>query len=129
MARDGLSARARLPKWSSSEALAPDFTIVAVGDAYLRATMTRRAEILGRRLFEVFPDNPDDPGATGTSNLRTSLERVLAERRADAMAVQKYDIPRPEDEGGGFEERAWFRVRLPLEAPQNDPTPSTDLGS
>jgi PAS domain-containing protein len=58
--------------------LTPQFTIVAVNDAYLRATMTRRSEILGRGLFEVFPDNPDDPEATGTSNLRASLERVLS---------------------------------------------------
>ena len=39
----------------------PDFSIVAVSDAYLRATMTRRECILGRRLFEVFPDNPTTP--------------------------------------------------------------------
>jgi hypothetical protein len=36
----------------------PQFTILAVTEAYLRATMTRRSEILGRGLFEVFPDNP-----------------------------------------------------------------------
>src|ERR671919_1660013 len=76
--------------------LRPDLTIVAVSDAYLRATMTRRDEILGRGLFEVFPDNPDDPHATGTSNLRASLERVLATRAPDSMAVQKYDIRVPE---------------------------------
>ena len=49
--------------------LAPDrprFTILAVTDAYLRATMTVREAILGRGLFEVFPDNPDDPAASGT---------------------------------------------------------------
>lgn len=39
--------------------LTPALTIVAVSDAYLKATMTKREEILGRRLFEVFPDNPD----------------------------------------------------------------------
>src|SRR5512132_2684606 len=76
--------------------LAPDLTIVAVSDAYLRATMTRREDILGRGLFEIFPDNPDDPKATGEANLRSSLERVLSHRRSDAMAVQKYDIRRPE---------------------------------
>jgi hypothetical protein len=38
--------------------LAPDMTIVASSDAYLRASMTRRDEIVGRPLFEVFPDNP-----------------------------------------------------------------------
>ena len=41
--------------------LKPDFTIVAASDAYLRATMTDRSAIVGRGLFEVFPDNPEDP--------------------------------------------------------------------
>ena len=35
--------------------------------------MTRREEVIGRPLFEVFPDNPEDPGATGVRNLRASL--------------------------------------------------------
>lgn len=94
--------------------LDPRLTIVAVTDAYLRATMTRREEIVGRGLFEVFPDNPDDPGATGTFNLRASLGRVLALGRPDTMAVQKYDIRRPEADGGGFEERFWSPVNSPI---------------
>src|SRR5713101_5194555 len=93
--------------------LAPDLTIVAVSDAYLRATMTKREEILGRGLFDVFPDNPDDPAASGTRNLRASLDRVRENRVPDAMAVQKYDIRRPESEGGGFEERFWSPVNSP----------------
>jgi signal transduction histidine kinase len=94
--------------------LTPALRILAVSDAYLRATMTTRAGILGRGLFEVFPDNPDDPSATGTANLRASLDRVLRERVPDTMAVQKYDIRRPESEGGGFEERYWSPVNAPV---------------
>lgn len=94
--------------------LTPDLSIVAVSDAYLKATMTKREEILGRGLFDVFPDNPDDANATGTSNLRASLERVLANRAPDAMALQKYDIRRPEFEGGGFEERYWSPLNSPV---------------
>jgi two-component system sensor kinase FixL len=85
--------------------------IVAASDAYLRATMTERQEIIGRHLFEVFPDNPDDPNATGVSNLRASLDRVLRYRRPDAMAVQKYDVRRPD---GGFEERYWSPLNTPV---------------
>ncbi|OJT20020.1 hypothetical protein BO221_33015 [Archangium sp. Cb G35] len=94
--------------------LAPDpprFTIIAVSEAYLRATLTRRQDILGRALFEVFPDNPADPTATGVSNLRSSLERVLHGRAPEAMAVQKYDIPLRE---GGFEERFWSPLNTPV---------------
>lgn len=91
--------------------LTPDFTIVAVSDAYLEATMTRRGEILGRGLFEVFPDNPDDPQATGEANLRASLDRVLRHAAADTMAIQKYDVRRPD---GVFEERYWSPVNSPV---------------
>jgi len=94
--------------------LAPDFTIVAVSDAYLRATMTARDAILGRGLLEVFPDNPDDPAATGVANLRASLDRVVSRRKSDTMAVQKYDIRKPESEGGCFEERWWSPANSPV---------------
>jgi PAS domain S-box-containing protein len=94
--------------------LAPDLTIVAVSAAYAHATMTVAGEILGRGIFDVFPDNPDDPAADGVGNLRASLMRVLAVRRSDPMAVQKYDIARPEAEGGGFEERYWSPVNTPI---------------
>jgi signal transduction histidine kinase/DNA-binding response OmpR family regulator len=97
--------------------LDPELTIVAVTDAYLDATMTKRAEILGRALFEVFPDNPDDPDATGVANLRSSLDRVRSELVPDTMAVQKYDIRRPESEGGGFEVRYWSPLNTPVFGP------------
>lgn len=92
---------------------APRFTIVAVSDAYARATMTRREQILGRGLFDVFPDNPADAQASGVRNLKASLERVRATGAADAMAVQKYDVQRPSEDGGGFEERWWSPVNSP----------------
>jgi len=98
--------------------LDPDLTIVAVSEAYLAATLTRREEILGRGIFEVFPDNPEDPGATGVANLSASLQRVLALGRADAMAIQKYDIQRPASQGGGFEERFWSPVNSPVLSPE-----------
>jgi PAS domain S-box-containing protein len=94
--------------------LDPELRIVAVNDAYAAATMTVREEILGRYLFEVFPDNPDDPGADGVSNLRASLDRVLAMRRPDKMPPQKYDIARPVSEGGGFEVRYWSPLNTPV---------------
>ena len=94
--------------------LTPDFTIVAVSDAFLQATMTKREEILGRGIFDVFPSNPDDPAATGMVNLRTSLESVLRNQVKHTIAVQKYDIPSPQLESGGFEERYWSIVNSPI---------------
>src|SRR5690349_16096087 len=76
--------------------------------------MTRRDQIVGRGIFEVFPDNPDDPEATGVRNLSASLNRVRQKLIADTMAIQKYDIPRPGEEGGGFEERYWSPKNTPV---------------
>src|SRR5690349_15126577 len=91
--------------------LDPHFFIVAATDSYLRATMTRREDIVGQHFFDVFPDNPDDAYASGMRNLRASLERVLRDRVADPMAVQRYDIRRPT---GEFEERYWSPVNTPV---------------
>ena len=98
--------------------LTPDLTIVAASDAYLRATMTERGEILGRSIFDVFPDNPGDPTATGVLNLRESFGRVIRHHEPDAMAVQKYDIRRPGSEGDVFEERFWSPVNSPVLGPR-----------
>ena len=100
--------------------LTPAFKIVAVSDAYLRATMTSRDQILGKDIFDVFPDNPGDPAATGVRTLRSSLENVVRTHRSDSMAVQKYDIRRPESEGGEFEERYWSPMNSPVAGANGD---------
>jgi signal transduction histidine kinase/CheY-like chemotaxis protein len=89
--------------------LNPALVIVAVSDAYLRATMTSRDDLVGRGIFELCPDNSS---ATGESNLRASLERVLQSAQPDAMAVRKYAIARPE--GGDFVERHWSPCNVPV---------------
>jgi PAS domain S-box-containing protein len=94
--------------------LAPDLTILAVDEAYLAATMTSREGIVGRPLFEAFPDDPADPGATGVRNLRASLERALATGRPDRMSIQRYPIRRPD---GSFEVRYWSPLNTPVRGP------------
>jgi len=91
--------------------LTPDLKIVAASDAYLKATMTTRERIVGRGLFEVFPDNPDDPEATGAANLRASLDHVREDAAPHTMPIQKYSILRPD---GTFEERYWSPINSPV---------------
>lgn len=91
-----------------------DDTIVAVSDALLRATAMERSDVIGRSIFDAFPDDPNDAYATGTRNLRASLERVKATKTADLLPLQRYPIPRPESEGGGFEERFWSSMNSPV---------------
>ncbi len=91
--------------------LTPGFVIVDASDAYLEATMTQRADVMGRHLFDVFPDNPSDLDADGVSNLTTSLNTILLTKEPHTMLVQKYDIRRPD---GTFEERFWSPKNTPV---------------
>ncbi|MEO6027284.1 MAG: ATP-binding protein [Candidatus Binatia bacterium] len=90
---------------------APRYTMLAATDARLAITLLTREETIGKGLFEVFPDNPDDLTADGTSNLRASLDRVLATRKPDTMPVQQYDIRGPD---GGFVVRYWSPRNIPV---------------
>lgn len=92
---------------------APHYSIVDVNCAYLNATGTERDAMLGRGLFDVFPENPDETEEDGPGELRISLDRVLREGVADTMGVQKYDIPL-RDGSGRFEVRYWSPVNTPI---------------
>lgn len=87
------------------------FEIVAATDDYLKATMTREEDIVGKTLFEVFPDNPEDQQADGVQNLLASLQRVQSLKIPDVMGVQRYPIRRPD---GQFEDRFWSPVNSPV---------------
>jgi PAS domain S-box-containing protein len=89
----------------------PVFTIAAVTDSYALATHTIREEIIGRPLFEVFPDNPAEPEADGTQNLLASLNQVLGKKRPHKMNLQKYDV---RNRDGIFEERYWSPLNSPV---------------
>ena len=91
--------------------LTPDLVIVDANRARLEATSTTLEATVGRDLFEVFPLNPDDPGADGLTNLRASLQRVLDTGQPHVMQVQKYDIPMPD---GTYEERFWSPHNVPV---------------
>ncbi len=90
----------------------PKFTIVAVSDAYTKATKTTRQDLLGRGLLESFPTGPEDPAADGERNVRASLQRVIANRTPDAMPIQKYDIRVPGKTS--FEEHYWRLGSTPV---------------
>src|SRR3954453_7856316 len=92
----------------------PRYTIVAVNEAYLRATNSVRYGVrglLGRPLFQTFPDPLYDPAATETANMRISLHRVMRDRAPDRMSVQRFRARRPD---GTEEERLWSPVNAPV---------------
>jgi PAS domain-containing protein len=93
--------------------LTPDFDIADMNLAYLQVAGRTREELLGRHVFDMFPDNPADPGARGVSNLTESLRRVLATGKPDTLAFQQYDVEVP-GRPGVFARRYWCPVNAPI---------------
>ncbi|MET9885632.1 SpoIIE family protein phosphatase [Streptomyces sp. NPDC006430] len=93
--------------------LTPTLVFADANNEYLRTANRTREQVVGHHLFEVFPDNPNDPGATGVRNLAASLRRVLDSGERDTMAVQRYDVESP-DRPGEWEERFWSPVNAPV---------------
>jgi len=84
-------------------------TIVGANQAYLAAMKRELSDILGRWAWDAFPTDPE--------TLRQSIasfERVLRTGEPDTVAVMRFDIARPEAEGGGFEERYWSITHTPV---------------
>lgn len=95
----------------------PDWVIVAANQARLAVTGTTRDALIGKKLFEAFPDDPGDPHADGTRNLASSLAKVLRTKMADTMALQRYPL---RVAGGEFEERWWHPINAPVLGPEGE---------
>jgi signal transduction histidine kinase len=96
--------------------VAPDLTIVAASDAYLRFVRLERETLIGRRVPAAFPDCPNNPASVSALDLAASLQYVLNHGIADTMDLQGFEAPRPASDGGGFEERFYRMVNTPISA-------------
>ena len=82
-----------------------DLAYVAANRAYEALVRMDRAALMGRRLFDLFPD-PENREA-----VESSLRRALATGERDTLAFIPYDMPR---EGGRPERRYFTAVHTPL---------------
>jgi signal transduction histidine kinase len=93
--------------------VSPELFILTASNAYLADTLKRRDELVGRYLFDAFPDNPAAPGANAVRNWRASLELVIATGKSHQMALQHYDVLDPQ-RPGHFVERHWLPRNTPV---------------
>jgi signal transduction histidine kinase/CheY-like chemotaxis protein len=91
-----------------------DLRFVAANEAYLRVTSSRLEDLLGRGVFDAFPNDPDDPNNEPVRLLKASFARVIETRSPDAIAVIPYRIPRERDGKVVVEERIWSATHTPL---------------
>jgi two-component system sensor histidine kinase VicK len=93
----------------------PHFTILAASDSYLEITSSRRAEIIGRGFFEVFPDDKDFDEET---NARHAFTRVIETGQKIEVPTYRYDVFNPETKS--FEIRYWSCCNTPISDGTNE---------
>ncbi|MGP3696733.1 PAS domain-containing protein [Rhodobacter sp. NSM] len=85
-----------------------DLTMIWANTAYLRATGRSREEILGHRMTDVFPA---DPESVSDQMLRASFRRVIDLGRPDHLPLIPYPIAGTD---GRMEERFWSATNTPI---------------
>jgi len=65
-----------------------DLRYVAANRAYLAVTGRTLEELIGARLMDMFPHDPDDPENPNKRILVASLERVLATGTPDVLPIK-----------------------------------------
>ncbi|HYD94399.1 MAG TPA: EAL domain-containing protein [Noviherbaspirillum sp.] len=83
--------------------------IVAANRAYLESTKRALADIVGRWAWDAFPTDPQT-----LKQSIASFERVIRTGKPDTMPLLRFDIPRPDADGGGFEKRYWSITHTPV---------------
>lgn len=91
-----------------------ELRFVAANPAYLRVTASKLDELLGRSVFEAFPDDPSDPNSANLRQLRESFLRVLAKRAPDILALIPYRVPELTNQGVVPTYRYWSATHIPL---------------
>jgi PAS domain S-box-containing protein len=89
------------------------YLIVSVSDEFTKMTLADRDELVGRSVFEVFPANPHEPGASGLQTLRDTFAAVARDKQAHGLGTFRYDIPDRQN-AGAFIERHWSPRSFPI---------------
>jgi serine phosphatase RsbU (regulator of sigma subunit) len=99
--------------------LTPELVYADANEDFLRLAGRTREQLLGRYIFDVFPENPNDPAAAGMRETQASMLRVVATGERDTMALLRYDIEDSE-RPGHWVEHFWSPVNAPVLAPDGN---------
>lgn len=90
----------------------PNFTVENANRAYSEISGKSIDDLVGKRLFELFPDNPNDPESNSVAELTTLLNEVIETGRGNSKNIQRYDLKI--GDSGSFEERYYNQNHTPI---------------
>lgn len=91
-----------------------DYTMVAASDDRLRATMSRREDVIGQPLFQAYPGKTTGSASSGVNQLRASLAEVARTGLTQQLKTVGYPLRVPSDEREHYENRYWDVVNVPV---------------
>ena len=90
--------------------LSPDLTVLSANTSYLQTTGIEREDVVGRPIFQVFPD---DSSESEIFKVKASLQQVLATRKPHQIDRIRYDLPHP-TANGQLITRYWSGTNIPM---------------
>ncbi len=85
-----------------------DKIIVGMNDAYLHTTNRTREDLVGRHVFEAFPESGER-----LKMFEDAFTKALSGEENKLIEVP-YSIPRPASEGGGVKQIFWTCIQTPI---------------
>lgn len=89
----------------------PGLKIVYANEAISAETGIAAIQMVGRPVYEVFPENPDAFECECIAGTLLSINKVMETKKSDILPAQRYDIRNPD---GVFMERYWRIEFRPL---------------
>jgi len=88
----------------------PEATILDNTDSHVAVSLKSREEAVGRPFFDAYPASDE----SGAAQIRESHEHVRRHLAPHTMPLIRYDLARPEEQGGGLEEFYWQATHYPI---------------
>jgi PAS domain S-box-containing protein len=88
----------------------PEATILDNTDSHVAVSLKSREEAVGRSFFDAYPASDE----SGAAQIRESHEHVRRHLEPHTMPLIRYDLARPEEQGGGLEEFYWQATHYPI---------------
>jgi PAS domain-containing protein len=92
--------------------LTPDLAIVAANERYRTMVGSQLEQLVGRDLFDAFPDNAEESGATDQRSITDSFQTALATGLPQVLSLVRYDVVGPD---GIWRERYWRTEARPVQ--------------
>jgi PAS domain S-box-containing protein len=90
--------------------------ILEVNDAFLASVRRSRADVQGKRLFDVFPNDPADP-CSAVDELAQSIAVAVRTGKSQVMPALRYPIEMHRDGKSWFENMVWSVTSTPIRDP------------